>query len=499
MKNIKLHFLKIFSVIIQVLIFAGLIFGLSILMLQINVLLSWLFLITFYLLNVIFVFIIYAQKRQTNAKISWIYLIMLFPIVGHILFLTFGLIFVNKHELAIVNDPKYQYETYFKNDVPKLNDHVMEALSKFNKTEPLPAQYTFYNEGYRFYQDLIDNIKETKHSILIVSYIIKKSEITTEFIDIIKQKLAEGVKVYWLVDDFGVYPSQKKQLRKLTKLGAKIFFIGKIYYPFINATSFSRNHQKFVILDSKIVYSGGNNISDEYASLSKKYGHWIDLNYKISGPYVNKYNIWFAHFWDIITREKLDVNSLICEQETKNTNANALLVVDSPSFDYSNSEYYWLKLFSEARQSIKISTPYFAITNSLEKQIILALKSGVDVTVYIPGLPDKKLVYQVTLKQLKYLMQYGLKVKIYNNCFLHSKAGIIDDKYAWVGTNNLDSRSMFSQYETMDVFEGQAVTKLNEIFEIYSQNCTDFKEMSELEKNKTAFGRFLANWTKPLI
>ncbi|WP_036452949.1 phospholipase D-like domain-containing protein [Mycoplasma buteonis] len=498
MKKKNFHFKKILWIIFEIIIFGGLIFGLSLLITQINILLSWLFLLIFYLINVLFAFIIYSQKRQTNAKLSWVYLILIFPIIGHIIFLTFGLIFVNRYEIKTQHDTEYQYETYFQKQAT-LADNDTRALSVLNKKNFLSANFQFYSEGYHFYHELIDALSQAQKSIFIISYIIKRSEITTEFMQLIKDKLAKGVKVYWLVDDFGVMPSQKKELRKLKKLGAQIFIIGKIHYPFINAASFSRNHQKFIVIDNKIVYSGGNNISDEYASLSKKYGHWIDLNYKITGEYVNEYNLWFMRFWNIVTKQKLDIKNFLNYDFNTENNSKSLLVIDSPSYNYSTSEFNWLKLFGDARCEIKIATPYFAISNSLEKQIILALQSGVKITVYIPGLPDKKFVYKVTLNQLNYLIKYGLEVKVYKGSFLHTKAGIVDYKYAWVGTNNMDSRSMFSQYETMDLFYGESVVDLAKIFEIYDRNCVDFKTLYDLEKNGTSFGNFLANWTKPLI
>ncbi|UWW01453.1 phospholipase D-like domain-containing protein [Mycoplasmopsis felis] len=116
---------------------------------------------------------------------------------------------------------------------------------------------------------------------------------------------------------------------------------------------------------------------------------------------------------------------------------------------------------SNAKKSIKISTPYFSVSEAIYKQIILALKSGVDITVFIPGLPDKKLVYQISIWQLRKLMKYGLKVRVYNEHFLHSKLGVVDDQLStWVGTNNMDSRSMYSQYETMDVITGALLIQL---------------------------------------
>ncbi|SYV97336.1 Cardiolipin synthase, partial [Mycoplasmopsis edwardii] len=116
---------------------------------------------------------------------------------------------------------------------------------------------------------------------------------------------------------------------------------------------------------------------------------------------------------------------------TLNINSNALLLTDSPSYNHSKIEDFFLLSLANAKQSIKIATPYFTITNSLEKQLIIALKSNVDITIYFPGLPDKNFVYKVGLNQLNKFIKFGLKVKIYDDHFLHTKMGIIDDQVAW--------------------------------------------------------------------
>ncbi|WAM02911.1 hypothetical protein ONA02_01125 [Mycoplasmopsis felis] len=89
-----------------------------------------------------------------------------------------------------------------------------------------------------------------------------------------------------------------------------------------------------------MVFSGGNNISDEYASLSKKYGHWIDLNYKITGEYINTYILHFARFWKFITRKEIEIKRKLLKLENNELyTTHSILVVDSPSYSHSSSEY----------------------------------------------------------------------------------------------------------------------------------------------------------------
>ncbi|WP_406613645.1 phospholipase D-like domain-containing protein [Mycoplasma corogypsi] len=433
------------------------------------------------------------------------YLILLLPLIGHIIFITFGLIFVNKRELKIKDDPKYNINTYIENGTLKpfkLKKPSFNSVENFEHGKEMPANVHLFHEGYWFYEDVIDKLRKATKSILIVSYIIKNGEVTREILNIIKQKAKEGLQIMWLIDDFGLMPNQRRVINKLKKYGVKIRIVGKIYYPFINGASFyNRNHQKFIIIDSTYVYSGGNNISDEYASLSKKYGHWIDLNYFVSGPHVNVYILHFIKLWNIIAHTDVDpMEFLNLEFNNKETyNEQALLVNDSPSLNYSTIEQHLIKLISNAKESILLSTPYFAVSKTFETTLILALKSGVKVTVYIPGLPDKKLVYKVTVNELRKLMDYGLEVMVYEGHFLHTKAGLIDGRIGWIGSNNLDARSFYSQYESMDLVSGSVIKDLQNIFTDYHNKCTNLRNIPELNKKHNWLGKFLIDCTKPLI
>ncbi|MBN4084495.1 phospholipase D-like domain-containing protein [Mycoplasma sp. CSL10166] len=496
----KLNLYRLLIIFAQFIFISCFFVGISFLIYNINSNYVHLFIWTNYLLNVVMVLVIAFQKRNSQIKLSWLFLMIILPIFSVAIFFTLGKIKPNKNELKVIEEDSYNLNKIDQIDKIKSNNSILNQLKNITDNTLFNADYKFYEEGYRFYDSLEKNIKNAKKSILIITYIIKKSEISREFIDLIKSKAKEGLEIKWLIDDFGAFPKLKKELKKLNKVGVKVHFIAKIYYPFITHKSFYRNHQKFIIIDSKKVFSGGNNISDEYASLSPKYGHWIDLNYKITGEYVNAYNIHFIKFWEIVTREKLDINNYIHKfnKEQKGQN-ESILIFDSPSCDYSNAERVWIKLFSQAKKSIKIATPYFSITEAMFKEIVLALKNNIDVTIFFPGLPDKKLVYKVGLWQIKQLVELGMKVKIYNDHFLHSKSGVIDDEIAWVGTSNLDARSMFSQYETMDIISGPSVKSIIYIFNEYKKNSTDIQNNHELMKKGTIFERFFFIWTSPTI
>lgn len=451
-----------------------------------------------YVLNLIIIILLLNQKRQTYAKFSWTAIMLILPIIGHILFLTYGLTYSNKKEAKINKDSKYDLTNYChwgKN--PK---KAIQQLEKMNHTIALSGEFEFYNEGWTYFDELKKDLKKANSSINIISYIIKKSEIFDEILYIIEEKLKEGVEIKWLIDYFGSGTVRDKVFKKLSKKykNFEYEYIGKILYPFINSKSFYRNHQKFIIIDNKVVYSGGNNISDEYSSYSKKYGHWIDFSYKFSGDYVNVYIVHFAKFWKMVTNKEIELN-LEFNNNQNEPKTTALLIYDTPLIKYSNAENTWIKLFAAAKKKIQISTPYFSVTDSLKKQIISALYSGVEVEIFLPGFPDKKMVYQVSLNEVSELINFGLKVYIYNDHFLHSKVGLVDDKIAWFGTSNMDARSMFAQYETTDLIEGESVKEIKKVFDNYKEKCVEFTNFKKYNSNKNIIKKLFYKLLKPLI
>ncbi|UUM20067.1 MULTISPECIES: phospholipase D-like domain-containing protein [unclassified Mycoplasma] len=450
-------------------------------------------------------FIIYTQRRPTGAKLSWIYFVLFFPIAGHLLFLVFGLIFKNKNERKIDKEAKFQISYYQENKIIKpLHRYPKELfhLEKLDNNFSLPGHIEFFDEGYHFYEKLFQSLREAKKSIYIVSYIIKSSEIFDQLEKIIIQKLKQKVKIKWILDDFGVTLFPKRRIKRLKSKGLEFQILGKIYYPLVNSNSFMRNHEKLFIIDSECVFTGGNNISDEYASLSKKYAHWVDINYKLTGPIINKYNLHFAKFWKIVSGKEIENLQDSLYQETNDISLyknDIIQVSDSPNLNYSVVEYYWIKLISNAKKSIKIATPYFAISESLKTAIILALKSGVKVTIYFPGLPDNKWVHKISLSELSNLEEYGLVIKIYNHVFMHSKMGLVDEQIAWSGSTNMDNRSLYSQYENMDIFCGDAVKQISRIFDNYDYRSLDLSQSSEFNSKNNKFEKFIFDWLKPLI
>ncbi|WP_245599319.1 phospholipase D-like domain-containing protein [Mycoplasmopsis iners] len=358
----------------------------------------------------------------------------------------------------------------------------MEYFTKLNKSLFLDGNYHFYQYTGDYFANLYSNLKQAKKHIYMVSYILKQGEMLQELCEILLERANAGVKIYWLIDDFGVtLVNKRKYFSKLLKNGnVEIIFISKVIYPFIHAQNFYRNHQKFYIVDSQIVFSGGCNLSDEYVGLSKKYGDWIDFNYHLTGNAINSYILFFLRSWELWSKKKTNLNlnplDAFVYKTSENGTSNSLLTFDSPVYDTSYLEYNLLGLITKAKKSIKIVTPYFSVPSSLFNSLKTILFAGIKVEIYFPEYADKKIIWNTSLNMMLKLKKYGLKIYFYKDSFIHSKCGIIDDSIAFFGSSNMDMRSMYAQYELMDIITGEGVKEVAKIIDNYHKNSIDYDQ-----------------------
>ncbi|QJR43859.1 cardiolipin synthase [Mycoplasma miroungirhinis] len=462
-------------------------------------------LIALYCLNLIFNFIIFSQDRSSESKQSWQFIFAIFPLIGHILYIIFG----QKYSKSItISEYKKQTAKLFSNisdnDITSFKHNSsfvkLQKISKMTNRLLLPANIITFDNGFYYFYDIFKELEKAKKYIFIETYIIKSGEIFDQLQNILLRKIREGVEIKILVDDFGSWDMPSVVLKNLEENGIEITKVEKIAFPFITSVSTYRSHRKFIIIDGKITYTGGCNISDEYASFSQKYGIWKDTNIKITGPANDFYVQLFLYDWQQQSNKKIDNNQNYIF-EHKNIEYQNLItsVEDGPMTDYPILESTLIKILMEAEESISFSTPYFIPTKSLEMAIIGVLSQGIKVTIYIPGFSDKNYVYYATIYNLKTLIEHGLKVIIVKNTFLHAKMAVIDNKIAYLGTMNLDYRSFYSQFEVANFYIGEATEDIKQIFEKYNK-LHDLESYEKLfNKKHSKFVYLLGKLFKPVL
>ena len=309
-------------------------------------------------------------------------------------------------------------------------------------------QVTYYPLGELVFKEMLKDLKKAKKYIFLEYFIIKPGVMWDSILQILEEKVKEGVEVRVMYDDAGCLANLKKQYdEELRQKGIKCIVFNPLT-PLSGVIMNNRDHRKILIIDGKFAFSGGINLSDEYINRKSPYGHWKDNGIKIEGEAVWDYTVMFLTMWNAFQKEDTDFK-IYQYKRSKKYHANGVIVpyADSPLDKERVGENLYLLMIHRAEKTIFIFTPYLIIDTDMITALILAAKRGVDVRIIIPGIPDKKIVYTLSESYLEMLVNGGVKVYKYTHGFIHSKVFVIDGHMATVGTINLDYRSLYLHFE----------------------------------------------------
>jgi len=402
--------------------------------------------------------VIFIVNRRGNPsyKITWIIFILIFPIFGISVFLLWGSgsVFPFFKKRMTVCESHY---------IPLLesNPDVQNKLQYHDFLHARQAEYLRHESGYplfnnttieylspgeKFLPRFLEELRLAEKYIFLEFFIIAEGNMWEQVYEILVNKAKSGVEVKVLFDDFGSIKRQHKDfITRLQKNGIKVAVFNKIT-PSPNIFVNNRNHKKIVVIDGKVAFTGGLNLADEYINELPRFGYWMDCAVIIKGDAAKSFLAMFCSTWEFTTGEKIDMPSHIYEHDIKNDNF-ALPYSDDPLNDRNPAEGIYMQLLNSAQKYVYITTPYLILDSTMITTLCIAAKSGVDVRIITPHIPDKWYVHPVTQYNYLELLEAGVKIFEYTPGFIHSKLFVSDDTVATVGTVNMDYRSFLLHFE----------------------------------------------------
>ena len=337
---------------------------------------------------------------------------------------------------------------------------------------------------------MIEDIKHAERYIYLQYYIIKKDILFERIVKELIKKVEEGVEVRILYDAMGCRTVRKSYWKSLRKQGIQIleFFPAPLRRLHVRVNY--RNHRKIAVIDGKVGYVGGYNIGKEYIDLNKRFGHWRDTHLRIDGSAVCETELRFLLDWNFSSDEETFEKACYFSQKYRGPGASCVQIVTSgPDEETQNIRDNYLRLIEKAKKSIYIQTPYFIPDESILNALIIAAKSGVEVNVMIPCMPDHIFVYWATYSYIGQLVVEGANCYIYEGGFLHAKGLIVDERCYCYGTANFDIRSFCLDFEiNAMVFDKKEAKKMVRIFQDDLIHC---KKLTEKEyENRGLWIRF---------
>lgn len=351
------------------------------------------------------------------------------------------------------------------------NHGISRYLAEF---AGFPAAYdgdvTYYASGKETFDAIMQAVLSAKKFILAEYFILAPGKTLSTFLDALKKKAEEGVVVRLIFDNAGCMkalpPKYDKYVESLHPNIKCMTFnpIAPIFSVRIN----NRDHRKQIIVDGECAFTGGINLADEYVGEKIRFGQWKDSGFCIRGSAVNTFTMMFFNLWNAFRKDKDDTAAFYAPVDFKRASAENPLQKaacappekraflhpydDSPLDKESVSETVFLDVINRAERYLWIYTPYLILDAELRTALCSAAKRGVDVRIVVPGTPDKKLTYRLTKANFPPLIRAGVKLYTYTPGFIHAKSMLADDRFAVVGTINLDYRSLYLNFENAVYF-----------------------------------------------
>ena len=311
---------------------------------------------------------------------------------------------------------------------------------------------------------LLEELNNAEKYIFIEFFILAEGRMWDSVHKILKEKAKAGVEVKIIFDDFGSIKRQSKGfVSSLKSEGIEVAVFNPIN-PVMNIFMNNRNHRKIIVIDGKTAFTGGFNIGDEYCNYVERFGYWKDSAVIIKGRAVKSFLSMFCSMWEFTTRKPIKMENYICDFSV-GSDGFVIPYSDDPIDDKNPAQGIYMQILSTAQRYVYIATPYLIIDNAMKDCLMMAAKSGIDVKIAVPHIPDKWYVDYVTKYNYLELLEAGVKIYEYTPGFIHSKMFVSDDSVATVGTVNMDYRSFDFHFECgVWIANSQTVKDIKEDF-----------------------------------
>jgi cardiolipin synthase len=394
-------------------------------------------------------------KREVRAAIGWAGLAWLSPYVGAILYALFGINRIKRRAQTLRPRPQLPEETRsavlararaavqslgYDPDLIRLGGAISgEELTVNNHIEPLVS-------GDQAYPAMLEAIGQAERSIGLCSYIFDHDRAGVRFIHALEAAHRRGVAVRVLIDGVGAQYSKPRTPKALRELGIPVaeFLSGlvSVRMPYMNL----RNHRKILTVDGQIAFTGGMNIR-EGCVLELGSGHPVqDLHFRLTGPIVSQVQEVFTRDWQFTTGEVLDGEEWYPELGPVGE-CVARTIPDGPDDDFEKIYETILAAINNARESVRIASPYFLPDEALSRALHLAAKAGKRVEIILPAVNNLRLVHWAMMAELEHVLVPGIDIWLTPPPFDHTKLMVVDSLWVMFGSANWDSRSLRLNFE----------------------------------------------------
>jgi len=398
------------------------------------------------------------SKNDVRAAISWVGVIIMSPLLGPILYFVAGINRIRKTQISEERDK--QFKAFTHQNSPPVSELAQNMGPQFEPLHILGDRISHFqlrdgnhiellDGGDEAYPQMLQAIKTAQKSIALQTYIFDNDPIGRQFVEALKEAHERGVKIRVLIDAVGSRYSRPPVIRLLRKykIPSALFLTNPfgIRMPYANL----RSHRKVLIVDGVIGFTGGMNIRAGFCSAYTDGNPAHDTHFKVQGPIVAQILSAFAHDWAFTTKEDLKQEDWFLPNPPPppQPHVPARCIRSGPDRFLASTHNMLLGAFAVARRHIRIQSPYFLPDLVLIGALNTAARRGVQVDIVIPKRNNLRLVNYAMTSQLDQIICSGCRVWRATGSFNHSKLLTIDGAWSYVGSSNMDPRSLRLNFE----------------------------------------------------
>lgn len=432
---------------------------------------------------VVLIYIINAEGNPA-FKMTWMLCVMAFPAVGTLFYIyvksQVGVRWMGKRLATL----KIETDPYMMQDMD-----VVDALRASKPANANLAYYLAHHMGFPTYRNtevtyfplgedkfeaLVPELKKARKYIFMEYFIVEKGYMWDTILKILVQKAREGVEVRFMYDGTCAISNLPYEYpQELERKGIRCKMMNPIR-PFLSTVQNNRDHRKICVIDGRVGFTGGINLGDEYINRKERFGHWKDTAVMLKGDAVQSLTMLFLQMWNVDEKEEEHYTRYLTprRQGLRRELGYVLPYGDSP-FDNENvGEEVYFHILNHAKKYVHIMTPYLILDNEMITTLTRTAKSGIEVIIIMPHIPDKWYAFVVAKAYYRELIRAGVQIYEYKPGFVHAKVFVSDDDTATVGTINLDYRSLYLHFECgVFIYNNSVVDRVERDFQETLMKC----------------------------
>ncbi|TAA57419.1 phosphatidylserine/phosphatidylglycerophosphate/cardiolipin synthase family protein [Shinella sp. JR1-6] len=401
-------------------------------------------------------------KEEVRAAIGWVGVIMLSPVVGPLIYAIGGvnrirrktlnlsregLLAAGWHHMAEYDVSNAYMQVAYGRALAAMQ-HLGDTVGRCKLTSG--NRIHLLSTGDEAYAAMLAAIATAERSILLETYIFDRDPAGERFVAALSGAVARGVQVRVLIDAVGARYSIPSIVSDLQRANVPVdVFNGNIVMglrlPYANL----RTHRKILIVDGSVAFTGGLNIRAGFCAEFSGEAAALDTHFRLTGPAVSDlfriaYEDWRFSGGDELAGEAWQIAP---PPDAPESGMLARVVPSGPDKSLETNHRMLMGALSIAKRHIRIMSPYFLPDRELISAIVTAARRGVEIDIVVPSTNNLKLVDLAMTAQFDQMLKHGCRIWRASGAFNHSKLTVIDGAWSYIGSSNIDPRSLRLNFE----------------------------------------------------